>query len=188
MLYSQPKGVQKGGNVSEKQVKQNEGRARDVAKEELSADEAPGGPVSTGSSVAPLLATFDSPGVVGASRCRIGDTSESLGSGTKRIPELGYFRDDPDLSLEQFVFTCTPHDIPSGDYQDCWDPKTLMAYWDDDSELIVADSQTDDRFRVICFEQQRRGRSRARSYWTWYCKRISPLNGCDADFMKEISS
>lgn len=88
-----------------------------------------------------------------------------------------------DLVLEQFTFTITPDLLPEGDYQDCWNPDTLMAFWDD-GELLVGDTQSDARWRVInCEEQRRPG-----IYYTWYCERIGVLNPCTEDFMKAISS
>ena len=90
-----------------------------------------------------------------------------------------------DLSLEQFTFTITPDVLPVGDHQDCWNPATYMAFWDDD-ELIVADTQSDARWRVISCEPQTRAASR--QYYTWYCERIGVLDPCDEDFMKSISS
>ena len=90
-----------------------------------------------------------------------------------------------DLALEQFTFTSTPDLLPQGDYQDCWNPDTYMAFWDD-GELVVADTQSDARWRVISCKEQTRAASR--QYYTWYCERIGVTNPCDEDFMKAISS
>ena len=92
---------------------------------------------------------------------------------------------DVDLGLEQFTFTCAPDVIPPGDFQDCWNPDTFMAFWDDD-KIIVADTQSDARWEVISYEQQ--GRASSRPYYTWYCARIGVLDPCDESFMRSISS
>lgn len=90
-----------------------------------------------------------------------------------------------DLGLEQFTFTCTPDTIPPGDYQDCWNPDTYMAFWDE-GELVVVDTQSDQRWEVISYEPQIRPASR--QYYTWYCARRGATDPCTEDFMRSISS
>lgn len=94
--------------------------------------------------------------------------------------------DGTDLSLEQFTFTIEPGTLPPGDYQECFSPDMLTAFWDDD-ELIVADTQSDARWRFVYFEPQNNSPT-SRQYYTWYCKRIGVANPCDENFMKAISS
>lgn len=157
--------------------------ARGVAKAGLSAEtqpssaaEAPGGHSRHGTTSPAVLARHDSPGDVGVSTC---DTEHSPDK-PPLVPGT-----EADLSLEQFVFTITPNDLPPGDYQDCWHPDTYMAFWDH-ADLIVADCHSDTRWRVIAWEAQRRASSR--QYYTWFCERIGATDPCDEDFMREISS
>jgi hypothetical protein len=91
----------------------------------------------------------------------------------------------PDDGLMVFTFTCTPHDIPYGEYQDCWHPDTCMAYWDGD-DMWVSNCHTGERYRVIHYQRQRRASSR--EYYTWYCERENAANPCDENFMRSLSS
>jgi hypothetical protein len=153
-----------------------------------SAAEAPGGPE-------PARATFASPGDAGVSGPV--DTSCS-GCGEPCDDDFCFCHptcdtcdDDSyvDFALEQFTFTITPEDLPCGDYQDCHSPDTYMAFWEDgdDPALIVADTLSDARWRVIRHERQQRAASRP--FYTWFCERLdAPSDPCDDDFLRSISS
>ncbi len=89
------------------------------------------------------------------------------------------------LALEQFTFTIPAYQLPHGDYQDCWNPDTYMASWEE-NEIVVADTQSDARWLVISCRVQ--SRAAGRQYYTWYCSRIGVEEPCDDDFMRDISS
>lgn len=187
--------------MSEKKEQKSDG-ARGVAETQpSSAAEAPGGHTSASAE----RATFASPGVVGTSSCdsgRLSATEPNESNVPKcehgladRCPEcdgppghtgaLGPVGFDDSGTLVPFVFTCTPGDVPPGDYQDCWHPNTHMAFWDHE-EMVVADCHSGDKYTVICYEQQRRPSSRP--YFTWFCAPQQPANPATQDFMREISS
>jgi hypothetical protein len=88
-------------------------------------------------------------------------------------------------SLIQVVFTCKPGDVPPGDYQDSWHPDGLMAFWDHE-DLMVADPTSDDKWLVICYEEQHRASSRP--YYTWFCAQEQPDDPATQDYMEKISS
>lgn len=197
--------------MSKKREQKSEYDARGVALSipYPSSAEAPGGPESA-------RATFASPGDAGVSgpqkgffsvdelcfdcseyesECACEDSCSGCGEPCNDDrclchPTCGACDDDSyvDFALEQFTFTCTPEALDFGDYQDCWSPDTYMAFWEDgeDPSLIVADTQSDARWRVINFEQQQRASSRP--FYTWFCERIGVTDPCDEEYLRGISS
>lgn len=162
---------------------------REVAETQpSSAAEAPGGARQTLADMPGTRVVHSSPGVVG--------TSSDSSSGHELYCDCPDCRPDDfflevdehdtcHLGFEQFVFTTTPEEVPLGDYQDCWHPDTYMAYWDH-ADLIVADTQSELRYRVVYYEAQRRPASR--QYYTWYCERLGVTDPCTEEYLKDISS
>lgn len=138
------------------------------------AAEAPGGPEGSGSASSPR-AVHDSPGDVGIQgACCISDDVD-----------CDCYVDYDSESLVPFVFTCKPGDVPPGDYQDAWHPEGMMAFWDHD-EMIVACCTSGDKWKVICFEQQRR--PSRHPFYTWYCDPQQPADPATEEWMEKISS
>lgn len=100
-------------------------------------------------------------------------------------PEDCVLCEDIDLALEQFTFTLRPEDLVPGDSKVCWSPPNLVAFWEDDV-LLVVDTQSEAKYRVMSCEEQTR--APASHYYTWFCERIRVLDPCTEDFMKAISS
>jgi hypothetical protein len=195
MLYCQLEPGQRGGEVVKKEntEQESEQKAKVETVETETPSESDGDTVravASGAETGTEPSADGSPGGQGSPPPDLSGLSDPI-CGDPECLNLACLDGTPEAlaraseSLVPFVFACAPHEFDPGQFVDCSHPSTHVAFYEGE-DIVVVDVHSNESFRVIYFERQRR--ASLRPYFTWYCSPIGPVNPATIDFMRSISS